>query len=433
MNNVKENKLLLIASIVLSFMLASCDTNSRAMAPLIGETSSIPSPSATAMTTEFTPINTQQILLDPMETHCAKIVPVEHFASDVGGVLLTYSKDPYKVYLSDPLDENKSEIHIEADLAAYGVNISPNQALVALSISNADPPSQPTKLRIIDALGNTKKEFTWKSEWGRIASWLDNHRILIAKTADLQQSIYNPESFILLDIDTGEDVEVQATYPDVNYTNYVNWNLINYIYSPDFMQVLYPMSKVGPGYVNYVSLLDLARKNTLATLPVILSETGTPQWSPDGSQVLISGLVSKGGKESSSWRGQDLFTIDTHGNITQLTHFTDYYPGAITIDKYVWSPNGKDIAFWLQTEQMNNPQLVTLNLASGKAINHCIDALPSHAASKPIWSSSNSYLVIEQQESMDVTSQTLLMDVSQNTATQIGEGINVVGWLTREQ
>ena len=211
-----------------------------------------------------------------------------------------------------------------------------------------------------------------------------------------------------------------------------NWNLINYIYSPDFTRVLYPTSRVDPGYVNYVSLWDMESENILATLPVELSETSIPQWSPDGSRILISGLVSRAGEESSSWRGQDLFTIDTNGNITQLTHFTDYYPGTITIDKYMWSPDGKDIAFWLQTKQMNNPQLVTLNLASGKAINHCIDALPSHAASRPIWSTSGRYLVIERQESVDTISQTMLLDLSQNTAVKIGEGINVVGWMTKE-
>jgi hypothetical protein len=410
----------------------SCNAKNIAT-PVTFESLSTPSPSATVFETQIIPTNTQQNLVTPVENRCVKTVPVEQFSTDVNGVLLMYSKDPYVPYLSDLSNSNKKDLRFEPGIAPFDIIISPNRKLAAMTMLTRIHPSQTTKLLIVDAMGVVKKEFAWKSEWGRITAWLDDHRILIAKQADLKLSIYNPEAVILLDIDAGEDSEIQAIYPDLNQVEYVNWNLINYIYSPDLTRVMYPTSKVDPGYVNYVALWDIENEQVLATLPVELTETSLPQWSPDGSQILISGLAAKPGENSTVWRGQELFTIDTDGKVTQLTHFTDYYPGTIAIEKYTWSPDGQNIAFWLQTEQMKQPQLVTFNVSSGKAINHCISALPFHAASKPIWSPLGDYLVIDHQESLNAVSQTLLMNIPQNAVAQIAEGITPVGWMTTEQ
>lgn len=417
-----------IANLALGFLLMSCSAKNISP-PVTVQSLPTPSPSAIVSQTQSIPTNTQQSLIDPVENRCVKTVPIEKFSPDVNDVLLMYSVDPYVLYLSDPLNRNKKELRFEPGLAPYGIIISPDRKLAALTMSTIEPPWQTTKLQIVDSVGVIQKELMWKSVWGSIAAWLDNHRLLIAKQADLQLSIFNPETIILLDINTGQDVEIQATYPDLNHVEYVNWNLINYIYSPDFTRILYPTSKVDPGYVNYVALWDMENKQVLATLPVELSETSLPQWSPDGSRVLVSGLASKPGETSTAWRGQELFTIDANGKVTQLTHFTDYYPGTITIEKYTWSPDGQNIAFWFQTKQMNNPQLVTFNVSSGKAINHCISALPFHAASRPIWSPLGDYLVIDHQESINAVSQTLLMNISQNAVAQIAENVTPVGWM----
>ncbi len=417
-----------ITNLVLGFLLMSCSTKNISP-PVTVKSLPTPSPSAIVSQTQIIPTNTQKSLIDPVENRCVKTVPIEQFSPDVNDVLLMYSLDPYVPYLSDLLNSNKKELRFEPGTAPYDIIISPDRKLAALTMLTTVHPSQTTKLLIVDAAGVIKKEFVWKSEWGRIAAWLDNHRVLIARQADLQLSIYNPETVILLDINTGQDVEIQATYPDLNHVEYVNWNLINYIYSPDFTRVLYPTSKVDPGYVNYVALWDMENKLVLATLPVELSETSLPQWSPDGSRVLVSGLASKPGETSTAWRGQELFTIDAYGKAIQLTHFTDYYPGTITIEKYTWSPDGQNIAFWFQTKQMNNPQLVTFNVSSGKTTNHCISALPFHAASRPIWSPLGDYLVIDHQKSVNDVSQTLLMNVSQNVVAEIAESITPVGWM----
>jgi hypothetical protein len=362
--------------------LTSC--GSRSQLATVSPTHSLPTQIATAIPARPIPTNNQQVFVDPIEKHCAKTIPAEEFTSNENSVLFLFTTDPYVPYFSDPLNKTKNELHSEPGFAPYGILISPDHKLAALTISTAEPPWQTTKLQIIDSAGEVQKEFPWKKEWGRVDSWLDNHRILIAKQADLQLSNYNPTSIILLDTDTGQDAEIQSTYPGLNQVTIVNWSLINHIYSPDFSRVLYLTSKEDPGHVNYFALWDLENKQVLATLPIELGETWKPQWSPDGSQVLISGLVAKPGEISNNWRGKELFTIEKNGKINQLTHFTDYYPGTVTIADCTWSPDGQNIAFWLQTKQMDKPELVTLNINTGEIVNHCITAIQSLGVD-PVW------------------------------------------------
>jgi hypothetical protein len=388
---------------------------------------------ATVLSTQPFPAITQLAFADPVEKQCAETISVEQIPSNENSVLLLYTTNPYLPYFSDPLNKNKKELPSESGFTPHGILISPNHKLAALAISTTEPSQQTTKLQIVDSAGVMQKEFSWKSEWGRVDSWLDNHRILIAKEADLQLSNFNPTSIIVLDIDTGQDVEIQSAFPDLNQVSIVNWRLINHIYSPDFTRVLYLTSKEDPGYVNYFALWDLENKQVLATLPIELGETWTPQWSPDGSQVLISGLAAKSGGKSNEWPGKELFTIDKNGKLNQLTHFTDYYPGTVTIADYSWSPDGQNIAFWLQTKQMEKPELATLNIKTGEIVNHCISALQSHAAIQPIWSPSGKYLLLETQESANSGSRALLMDVAQNVVTPIGENVSAIGWMVSSE
>ncbi|MBI5351759.1 MAG: hypothetical protein HZB50_03890 [Chloroflexi bacterium] len=389
-----------------------------------------PSPTVTIAPSQILPTNSIKNTVDPVENRCLKTVPIEKISPDLKGILLGYSiGDRSASFFFNPSSNDRTELQLGPDIAPFDFIVSPDKKSVALSIITTTPPAQTIKLLIVNSAGVTQKEFAWKSDWGRIASWPDNQHILIAKQADLQSSIYNPETIILLDVNSGEDHEIDSTYPDLNQVNYVNWNLINYIYSPDFTRVLYPLSKVNPGYVNYVALWDMVNKQILATLPVELSATSLPKWSPEGTQVLITGLVSKVGEKSSTWPGQELFTIDTNGNINQLTHFTDYYPGHITINHYSWSPDGKSIAFWLQIGRLQVPQLVVLNIDSGKVINYCISGLPYNKTAKPVWSPAGNYLVVDYQKSENDVFQSLLINVTQETIAPIADNIHVIDWL----
>lgn len=430
MSKINVNKFLSLFSIsFLTLTLISCHIENSIM-PINTQASSTKPPGIASAQTFAVPTSTQQRVVNPVKDQCAKKVPVEQIYSKVNGNLLLYQQDPYSLFLADLTTNDQKQIDFEKGLSSYNILVSPNLKSFAMAISTVQPPWQTKKLQIVDSAGVIQKEIAWKGNWGKLATWLDNNQIIIVPKADLELSTYNPKTVILLDINTGHEKSITVDYPDVNQTEYVNWNLINYIYSPDFTRVLYPTSKVDPGYINYVALWDMENKKVLATIPVELSETSTPQWSQDGSQVLISGLKSDPGVKSSDWRGQELFSIDAGGVITQLTHFTDYYSGTITIDDYVWSPDGEHVAFWMQTEQMATPLLFTLNTATGKVINNCIAALPAHAAFRPIWSPDGDYLLIVRQDTIDSSPQIMLMNNSENTVVETSESVTPIGWLT---
>lgn len=429
MSKNNANRILFpIKMLTIGFILLSCKVK-NITTPVTVELLLTPSLSPAVSHTKSIPTNTQQNLVDPVENRCSKIESVDQFSLDTDNILLMYGADSSTLYLSNLVNNNKKELRYGQDVVPFDIIISPDRKLVAMTMLTTTPLAETTKLLIIDADGTIQKDFVWKKEWGRIAAWLDNRHVLIVKQADLQLSIYNPETVILLDINSGQDVELQAMYPDRNQVEYVNWNLINYVYSPDLTRVLYPISKVDYGYVNYVALWDTKNEEVLATLPVELTETSLPEWSPDGSQILISGLASKPGEFSTNRRGQELFIIDANGKVTQVTQFTNYYSGTVTIQKYTWSPDGQSIAFWLQTEHMDNPQLATFNISDGHTINHCISALSFHAVSRPIWSPSGDYLVVNHPKPGTDVSETLLMNVSQNAFAQIAESVTPVGWM----
>jgi hypothetical protein len=165
-------------------------------------------------------------------------------------------------------------------------------------------------------VGNTKK-FLWKEEWGKIVGWLNNNQIIIIKKADLEVRTYNPKTAITFDVNSGEEKEIDLNFPELNQVNYVNWNFINVAFSQDLTKALYPTSRVTSDYINVVALWNVSEQKTIATLSTELSDTTTPSWSPNGNQVIISGVTG----DKNNRQGQELFALDKDGDISQLTFF----------------------------------------------------------------------------------------------------------------
>ena len=417
-NNVSKT-ISLIAVLTISVSLLGCKN----------ENITTPLPSTMTFQTKPVSLATQPNSEDPIKISCAEESSRDQFSLEMNTTILMYDEE-HNLSLYNLNSGEKKEFLSEPDLAPFDIIVSPNRKLAAITMLTKPQPPQASKLLLIDVAGNVIKEFVWKAEWGRIAAWVNNHQILIAKQADLQLSIYNPTNIILLDINSGEDAIIQSAYQNLNKVAILDWSLVNHTYSPDLKRVMYLTSQVGPNYNNYVALLNLENNQVLATLPIELGEVSAPQWSPDGSQILVSGLISKQEGEQSNWLGNELFTIDAVGKISQLTQFTNFYSGAITIEKYTWSPDGHNIIFWLQTDQMINPHLVTFDVSSGEIIDHCIKSLPFHAASRLIWSPLGDYILVESQGSLENISETLLINKDQNTYLKIGENVQPVGWMS---
>ncbi len=93
-----------------------------------------------------------------------------------------------------------------------------------------------------------------------------------------------------------------------------------------------------------------------------------PLWSPDGSQVSIAVKYEEGNRQEKNI--EEWFSVSREGQVEQLTHFGNYFERA-EIGEANWSPDGKEIAFWLETNSGLCPSssLAILNLPLGQVTN----------------------------------------------------------------
>ena len=265
-NNVSKT-ISLIAVLTISVSLLGCKN----------ENITTPLPSTMTFQTKPVSLATQPNSEDPIKISCAEESSRDQFSLEMNTTILMYDEE-HNLSLYNLNSGEKKEFLSEPDLAPFDIIVSPNRKLAAITMLTKPQPPQASKLLLIDVAGNVIKEFVWKAEWGRIAAWVNNHQILIAKQADLQLSIYNPTNIILLDINSGEDAIIQSAYQNLNKVAILDWSLVNHTYSPDLKRVMYLTSQVGPNYNNYVALLNLENNQVLATLPIELGEVSAPQW-----------------------------------------------------------------------------------------------------------------------------------------------------------
>lgn len=282
----------------------------------------------------------------------------------------------------------------------------------------------PNKIELLNAELASVAEIPWRADWGRIIGWVNNQQVLIIKNSDLGKT-YNPTSVIVLDLDSKDGKEIQLGVPDLNHSNYVNWNFVNVIFSPDLSQVLYPTSSVTSGYINTIALWDFKQQTVLATLATILSETPKPSWSPDASQILVAGITG----DVNNPYGKELFLINKRGEVQQLTHFFDIFGAYTRIEKFVWSPEGNKVAFWLTIGDYQTPLLFILDVNSLVLTNYCISGLPYLATSQLFWSPSDKYLAFDFQFSKEDLPEVFILDVTTGTLNQASEKSDVVGWM----
>lgn len=157
-------------------------------------------------------------------------------------------------------------------------------------------------------------------------------------------------------------------------------------------------------------------------------------WSPDGTRaILAANPVAE-----RDWLNFELYEISLDGQVTQRTNLTTYYPTTY-IQSYSWAPDGRRIAFWLNTEMQplqdqyfGKQSLAPLNLDTGEVINHCVvgntDTSRSQFIGAPIWSPSGEQLLIES-GSFEEGTRVISVDLTRGIATQVVENMIPVGWM----
>jgi len=246
----------------------------------------------------------------------------------------------------------------------------------------------------------------------------------------MDQVIYNPSM-------SEKKIMLGEHYPDIDQANArMFWEGGSTTkYDPLLTRVVYPaginndcLGKSGIGYV----LWDLENQVKLVEI-VIGHYSVTPKWAPDGSRFVINDKYGDG----------EFYAVTRDGAVAQISHLnSDLAAGSAGrryfSDLFSWSPDGRYLAFWLESVQ-NSPIQATfalLDTLTGQVSDTCISAgfVESGAGLyplflQPIWSPDGKYLVIEANRQEDGNTQTVLIDLEGNFAAPLVENVLPIGWL----
>ena len=321
------------------------------------------------------------------------------------------------------------------------VAVSPDRERMAYNriLFDVDGPSSKViedKLVIATAEGQVQKAILWEQGWVGITGWLDDERLIINMAGhDPDESTRKKaDTLLMLDLFTGQRRILRPDFPQIYDTypvlEWEGWS--ETVYDPTLTRVVYP----GPGYV----LWDLEVGHALATL--VSNLLHPPRWSPDGAQFVVAADPTLG-EESLAF---ELFSVSRDGQtITQLTHLKAYDSDA-DMWGYSWSPDGRQLAFWLSTDSRSagHPdtstprRLAVLDLVTQDVTDYCLpldeygelgtipifwEGLPS-----PLWSPNGQQLIVESRYDRDA-SRVILVDLVQGFAAQVAENMQPVGWI----
>lgn len=229
-------------------------------------------------------------------------------------------------------------------------------------------------------------------------------------------------------------------------------------HSPKLYSLEYPPNWRGAGPIIYdpslqraaiagindvYFLADVENGRILASIQSISFlqfSTRSPQWSPDGTQVIIAASNAP----LMDFKNDELFSVNRDGIVTKLTEFNNL---SITlgITRYGWSPDGRYIAFLfvLSPSQHAGEQLALLNTNTAQLYTYCIQAdttgnyrknlngfYDDQIYSGVIWSPNSKQMIVENRIETN-QSKIILVDLEQNTAFDIidKENLQPIGWM----
>lgn len=324
--------------------------------------------------------------------------------------------------------------------------ISPNRKSL-FYIWDANDVSGKARHIVTDASGipQTDIPFDFVFQSGGDVFWL-NDKALRIPDLDIQKKAVHNFSF---DPVSGKKTSLADNFPAIIGNENINWNIdplaisigivtgTNIVYDPTLTHVLYPKEN------GLISLYDL-ETNTEIAQTTIPGWGRLPKWSDDGKYLAIIGTMST---DPAHEDRDELLLVSRDGpQFQQVTQLTSTFK-SVHIETYSWSPDGKQIAFWLKTEktQSDNPanpfELAVLDVQTGQITMQCLtgtseiefDAGGYSRAADLIWSPDSTQLLVAQYTSKDKKKfHVMLVDLAENTAYEVAENMYQVGWMTKE-
>jgi hypothetical protein len=251
---------------------------------------------------------------------------------------------------------------------------------------------------------------------GNLVTWFDNEWLLFSPANDIQGTI------ILMNPFTGENRKIRPSFPDIYSlaplpTWYYGENPLP-LYDPTLSTAFYLREKSSGMYFT----LWNANRSQILWQQRTGNPMNEPKWSPDGNTIVFSMQ-----KTIASPYQDELFSLDRQeGNETQLTNLSGDF-NTVHIGLLSWSPDGKEIAFWLDARKNKNdngnPMLAVLDLQEKQVVNYCIGI----GGTAPVWSPDGHQIALAIQK--DSKSEVVIIDLPNHNAMSIDQNTIPVGWL----
>lgn len=341
---------------------------------------------------------------------------------DVRGTIIFVKNDnPKQAYLWSMETGERQQIPIKDNEILSDFASSPdNEWLVYIRSIIDGITTVSSYLELISADGKLNKSIPIEINITTLSRWLDNQRIIL-------RAGFEPTSTqIVLNPFTKQRQELLLDIPDIyNNSLSLDWNNQGIIvFDPTITRAVYA------GLPADLVLIDLTNNVVLARISPVPIAHSVPEWSPDGEQFVFTNADITDPEKLQF----ELYSISKNGQVNQLTNLAAYYE-SIFILSYIWSPDGRYIAFWLEEDhhdQIGIVRLAVLDTVTLEVTNYCLNSIyKGYNAPPPLfWSPDSKNLIIEviDQNDNDM-SRLILVNIAQGSATQIAENITPVGWL----
>jgi WD40 repeat protein len=389
-------------------------------------------------TSTFTPISpsaTPTITVTPTTTpdayltvDCLDVLPVLPEIVQLQGTLAlgTFFGKTNQAYLFNLETGSKIPLLGRDDEILRAFSVSPDSRWLAYTSSRTKE-NWTDRLVIMGVDGQPVKDRLISTrEWVYMDGWLDNQNLIFEKYDPVNWSRYGgPLSTIIYNAFTSQQEEIKPGYPGMlnSGLRIWGWPYTQTVYDPTLSLVAYPLNDWA------IILWDRENNKEIARFPKT-SDTvfdTIPVWSPDGRLMLI---INPPASESIG----EIYSVSADGIVTRLTYFANS-PSNILPKFLRWSPDMKSVAFWLVENEV--PRLVVLDLKTKFVTNYCLEGMESHKnmsglLAAPIWSPDSKNLLINIPDGID-KALVVVVNIEQNYAAQLTEGMLVMGWLSNEQ